>query len=125
MGIGVGCHGSLAAFLPGYTDAMRSQPVTAPQCKQVTEELLRHSLHCPVKSVSDPLKEKHAPCCSVDHGKGGVVRSPVLRLILERGRRSGEAGCTWQMAEFLIPVQCSRITSAPVMNRGLHIDIKK
>lgn len=53
------------------------------------------------------------------------LRRPVLRLTLERGSGSGEGGCTWQIAEFLIPVLCSRMTFALVIDEGLHTGINK
>lgn len=48
----------------------------------------------------------------------GCLRSPVMRLTLGRGRGSGEAGCTWQIAEFLVPILCNRMILAPVIEQG-------
>ena len=50
--------------------------------------------------------------------KEGCLRRPALRLTLERGRGNGVGGCTWQIAEFLIPILCSRMTLAPVIEQG-------
>jgi len=56
-----------------------------------------HSLHSPVKSVSDPLRGKHVPCYSADHEKGGVPEETSAEI--DPGKGQGKWGRRLYLAD--------------------------